>query len=444
MTTTGPPQSLSLTTTAIAAVRSLWLLLFIALWAVSPAPAAAIVVGGAVMPHGGVVLNPANLRNASGPAAAEAAAALHSAARDAADFLLSLQPDVVLLVTPHGLSHPRDFLLYYTGSAAGTVDLGTTLTTQDECGYMQCTEPPCSYSVTVDLSVSVTAALAADLVSHAVSPLSGFGPPGQGDQPLPLGWAEVVPLWFLHQAYQRANTQGPSSSWGAQQSGEEQQRGGNSGQAGHGAAGEAVGGQRRDGGARRQRRRWRATAAGMAAGMDVGGGLNGFGSGDERRGEEAWGTGEEGREAQAARREALAASETAGALHALRITGAAGGGGGGAGGGGSSPKAGSSVGGSAAGAAGGAVADAAGSRPALSMPPVVVLSLPSRRYDHSVSMVDELLALGRAVHGALDELDERVVVVVSGDLAHTWVLRTIGRVGAGNNRHVLSCHAQPP
>ncbi len=403
--------------TTVAAARCPWPLLLISFVAASiPGPAAAMVVGGAVMPHGGVVLNPANLRNASGPAAAEAAAALHSAARDAADFLLSLQPDVVLLVTPHGLSHPRDFLLYYTGSAAGTVDLGTTLATQDECGYLQCTEPPCSYNVSVELSVSVTAALAADLVSHAVSPLSGFGPPGQGDQPLPLGWAEVVPLWFLQQAYQRANTQGDSASWGPQQRGEEQQHGRTAGKAGQGAVGEAIGAQRRHGGARRRRR---VTAKYMAAGVDVGGGLSGAGSG-EWRGKEAWGTGEDGREAQTARRAALAASESVGSLHVLRKGGAVGGGGG------NGSKSGSSVDGSAAGAAGGEAADGAGTRSAPSMPPVVVLSLPSRRYDHSVSMVDELLALGRAVHGALDELDERVAVVVSGDLAHTWVVQTRG------------------
>lgn len=50
---------------------------------------------------------------------------------------------------------------------------------------------------------------------------------------------------------------------------------------------------------------------------------------------------------------------------------------------------------------------------------VVILSQPLRRYDSDVAMVPELLQLGKQMYGILEALSERVVVVISGDLAHT-------------------------
>merc|ERR1711871_1096789 len=52
-------------------------------------------------------------------------------------------------------------------------------------------------------------------------------------------------------------------------------------------------------------------------------------------------------------------------------------------------------------------------------PPVVVWSMPSRRYKEEVAMVPELLTVGAAVFDFLDRLERRVVVVTSADLAHT-------------------------
>lgn len=46
-------------------------------------------------------------------------------------------------------------------------------------------------------------------------------------------------------------------------------------------------------------------------------------------------------------------------------------------------------------------------------------SHPIRRYNESQSMIPELLELGRGIRKFLDELPLRVVVLISGDLAHT-------------------------
>ena len=50
---------------------------------------------------------------------------------------------------------------------------------------------------------------------------------------------------------------------------------------------------------------------------------------------------------------------------------------------------------------------------------LVVLGQPARRQTEEVAMVPELLSLGRALFESLDALSARVLVVVSGDLAHT-------------------------
>ncbi|GAU90380.1 hypothetical protein RvY_02802 [Ramazzottius varieornatus] len=49
----------------------------------------------------------------------------------------------------------------------------------------------------------------------------------------------------------------------------------------------------------------------------------------------------------------------------------------------------------------------------------IILSHPSRRYDHPETMIPELLHLGRSLFLQLDRLKERVVVIISADLAHT-------------------------
>jgi aromatic ring-opening dioxygenase LigB subunit len=50
---------------------------------------------------------------------------------------------------------------------------------------------------------------------------------------------------------------------------------------------------------------------------------------------------------------------------------------------------------------------------------VIILSQPDRRYNHSISMIDELLQLGTNIHDILENSNETVAVIISGDLAHT-------------------------
>ncbi len=50
---------------------------------------------------------------------------------------------------------------------------------------------------------------------------------------------------------------------------------------------------------------------------------------------------------------------------------------------------------------------------------VTILSSPSRRVDHVVEMIPEVLELGKEVYHFLENRPEKIVVVVSGDGAHT-------------------------
>lgn len=53
------------------------------------------------------------------------------------------------------------------------------------------------------------------------------------------------------------------------------------------------------------------------------------------------------------------------------------------------------------------------------LPPVVPMSFPLRRFNHSAEMFDELLLLGSEIGQFLDQLPQRVLWLVSADLAHT-------------------------
>ncbi|CAE7825437.1 unnamed protein product [Symbiodinium microadriaticum] len=55
----------------------------------------------------------------------------------------------------------------------------------------------------------------------------------------------------------------------------------------------------------------------------------------------------------------------------------------------------------------------------LDLPPVLLMSFPLRRFNHSDSMVPELLRLGSATADFLEALPQRVAWIVSADLAHT-------------------------
>ena len=77
-------------------------------------------VGGAILPHGALILDPS--RREMSATLSAAAAELHDACVKAADEIEALQPDIVLLYTPHGLiADGADMHIYtHTDTHIGT------------------------------------------------------------------------------------------------------------------------------------------------------------------------------------------------------------------------------------------------------------------------------------------------------------------------------------
>lgn len=236
---------------------------------------------------------------------------------------------------------------------------------------LPCTHAPCSYSAGMNLDVHVTEKLTAALMAAgaSVTSISGFGPPGAGDRPLPLGWAEVIPAYFIQRAYNESNA-GPA--------------------AGSAAVSEAT-----------------SRPQSLSGSTQGSGGLE---AGQAQAQAQRQGQGQAHKQVRPdrslARRRLVASSQSTHGTHAAaasessaRPTSIYAG----------SAEATESANGEAAAAA---AADARSAAPRL--PRAVLLGLPSRRYDRSVSMVPELLALGRHLFTYLDPLDLRVAVVVGG------------------------------
>jgi hypothetical protein len=76
------------------------------------------VVGGFVLPHGGVALDPRNF-NTKNQTERNEAKTLHEACLKVGRDVRNINPDVIFLSTPHGLSDYRNFLLYSNDVGSG-------------------------------------------------------------------------------------------------------------------------------------------------------------------------------------------------------------------------------------------------------------------------------------------------------------------------------------
>ncbi|MFX0087296.1 MAG: hypothetical protein ACFFAU_16720, partial [Candidatus Hodarchaeota archaeon] len=93
-----------------------------------------------------------------------------------------LNPDICLLVTPHGISLSHDYGFYINLIAEGTAEW--------ENEYKE-------FKVKIDLDQEETKKLCLFLEKHnlPISTISSFST----SESIPLRWGEVVPLWFLRE-----------------------------------------------------------------------------------------------------------------------------------------------------------------------------------------------------------------------------------------------------
>ncbi|CAH1796075.1 unnamed protein product [Owenia fusiformis] len=97
-----------------------------------------------------------------------------------------LNPDLIFISTPHGVSDLNNFVFYLNTNAEGRADT-------DNCDC-----PPCCYNVSVKINTNLSMGLAESLGRHMrVSGLTANGSPGTATSPFPLRWGEVIPLHFM-------------------------------------------------------------------------------------------------------------------------------------------------------------------------------------------------------------------------------------------------------
>jgi aromatic ring-opening dioxygenase LigB subunit len=135
-------------------------------------------VGGAVLPHGALILDPDRPEMAG--ELSESARRLHKGCIEAGRAIRATRPDVILLYTPHGLiGEGADMFLYTNASASGS------------CEWMSgWAEHRVSVRCDADAALSLLAHLKAG--GHSAAGLTAFS-----GYDAPLRWGECVPLSFL-------------------------------------------------------------------------------------------------------------------------------------------------------------------------------------------------------------------------------------------------------
>lgn len=149
-----------------------------------------VFVGGAIFPHGTMIFHgdpysesaACRERNSTMPAELiKNCSALYSSCERAADLVEKMKPDIVLLVTPHGLSLSSGSLgVYMSGAARGNALWNDQW--QD-----------------IELSIPLGSELSPQLLDFVQQRgLKADGIITFSMMEAPIRWGEVVPLWFVN------------------------------------------------------------------------------------------------------------------------------------------------------------------------------------------------------------------------------------------------------
>lgn len=136
-----------------------------------PSRTLAELVGAAVLPHGDFAYDPTLLNGTNRSTAERVRAASLSAARHVG----SLAPEVVVLVTPHGVALGRDFVLYANSAADGYAAIGADLHDPARPGY----QVPL-HNVNLDATLAVSPPRCARDRARAIGRASIPSPRGAG------------------------------------------------------------------------------------------------------------------------------------------------------------------------------------------------------------------------------------------------------------------------
>jgi aromatic ring-opening dioxygenase LigB subunit len=132
-----------------------------------------VLSGAFVVPHGALILD-------ANPSYTDGRYELHQAMTKVANKISEIQPDLILITSPHGIALSEDFGIYFNSIAHGTAEW--------EGEYQE-------YQVDVKLDLEFSQELYTFLHESNV-PISKITAFSQG-VPIPMRWGESVPLWFL-------------------------------------------------------------------------------------------------------------------------------------------------------------------------------------------------------------------------------------------------------
>lgn len=141
----------------------------------------ALIVGGGLVPHGDFAYD-----STLPPTGNNESARLHNASVETGHVLSALDVDVLVLITPHGVSSERDTGFYAANNASGFAKIGDDLHNASHKDY----EVPVNCSIDANLTRTLVAALGD--VSN-VTALTAWGE----SEPFPLRWGEGIPLLLL-------------------------------------------------------------------------------------------------------------------------------------------------------------------------------------------------------------------------------------------------------
>ena len=152
----------------------------------------AILEAAVILPHGDFAYDPdlAQQNNGDFHAAQRLAAASRHVGHD---FLeKTVQPDVIFVISPHGMALSRDFGLYVGRQASGYVDIGNDLHPPHGTYRVHLNHVPLSPTLSLDL---VKALSAFNVSAIQVS--------ADNSRNTPLAWAEVIPLLLVNETVRR-------------------------------------------------------------------------------------------------------------------------------------------------------------------------------------------------------------------------------------------------
>lgn len=165
-------------------------LLLLLLSSVAVDPVSCMLEAAVILPHGDFALDPTLLPVEDG-AARRIANEISDAAHDAGGTWLNrhVDPDLILLSTPHGIALSRDFGLYLGSTASGYVELGRSDLNNKTFGPNR--------TVRLD-DIMLQPELSRQLVDRlSEMNVSGIQFIPDDSQDVPLYWGEVIPLTLI-------------------------------------------------------------------------------------------------------------------------------------------------------------------------------------------------------------------------------------------------------